>query len=536
MQSAASRAPAPALVVCLLLLAATPPPARAQGHAPAAGVVLPAVEMQAAASGPVRQLSADEAVALALEHNLGIESERYEPRIQDMAVADARSIWLPNLSFDVLRDNATTPSATFLDGVDTQVINKLFNNVFAVNQQMPWAGGSYTAAWDGTRSTTTSFFSSFNPALRSNLRLSYTQPLLRNRPIDAGRQQVTTALINREIADLGLRQAIVSTERSVRNAYWDLVFAIAFLDVQQQSLELARASLRNYRARVEVGTMAPIDIVEAEAEVARNQEAVILAEADIARAEDLLRTLVLDPAAPDFWTARLQPTDAPLITARPIGVDAAIRAALERRTDLDQLRKDIENTDTNVRFFANQRLPDVNLRVDYSLAGLGGRRFVRGPGFPGPVIAEQEYAFGDVLGDLLANDFPSWQVALTVGYPLGRSTADANLARSRLERAQSRARLQEIEIRVVTEVRDVARRVTTSLQRVEATRVARELAERRLAAEQRKFDVAMSTTFLVFQAQRDLAVARNNELLATLDHLKALVDFDAVQEVPLTGR
>ncbi|MCY4075962.1 MAG: TolC family protein [Acidobacteria bacterium] len=497
-------------------------------------MLLPPGTVQPAAA-PTRRLSVDEAVALALENNLGIRSERYGPQIQDTVVADARSVWLPNLSLDMLRDNAVTPSATFLDGVDTQVVNKLFSNVFTVNQQMPWAGGSYTAAWDGTRRTTTSFFSSFNPALGSNLRLSYTQPLLRNFAIDAGRQQVTVATTNREIADIGLRQTVAATERSVRNAYWDLVFAIAFLDVQRQSLELAEESLRNNRARVEVGTMAPIDIVEAEAEVARNQEAVIVAEAQIAGAEDLLRTLILDPAAPDFWSVRLLPTDAPVLTARRIDVDAAVRAAIERRTDVDQLRKQIENTDTNARFFANQRLPDLNLFVDYSVAGLGGRRFLRGPGFPGPVIGEQNYAFGDVLGDLLGNDFPSWQLGLTVGYPLGRSTADANLARARLERSQGEARLLEIEIRVATEVRDVARRVNTNLQRVEATRVARELAELRLEAEQRRFDVALSTSFFVFRAQRDLAMARNNELLATLDYLKSLVDFEAVQEVPLIG-
>ena len=532
---------AAALAACLLVQAASSLPAAGQGLTPAAGggppatgVILPAASVQPP-TAPIRRLSVDEAVALALENNLGIRSERYSPQIQDMVVADARSVWLPNLSFDVLRDNAVNPSATFLDGVDTQVIDKLFNNVFAVNQQMPWAGGSYAAAWDGSRRTTTSFFSSFNPALSSNLRLSYTQPLLRNLPIDAARQQVTVATTNREIADLGLRQTIASTERSVRNAYWDLVFAIAFLDVQRQSLELAEESLRNNRARVAVGTMAPIDIVEAEAEVARNQEAVILAEAQLARAEDVLRTLILDPAAPDFWAVRLLPTDAPLLGPRRIDVDEAIRAAIERRTDIDQLRKQIENSDTNARFFANQRLPDLNLFVDYSVAGLGGRRFLRGPGFPGPVIGEQNYAFGEVLGDLLGNDFPSWQVGLTVGYPLGRSTADANLARSRLERSQTEARLQEIEVRVASEVRDVARRVTTSLQRVEATRVARELAERRLEAEQRRFDVALSTSFFVFQAQRDLAVARNNELLATLDYLKSLVDFEAVQEVPLIG-
>ena len=339
-----------------------------------------------------------------------------------------------------------------------------------------------------SRRTTTSFFSSFNPALSSNLRFSYTQPLLRNLRIDAARQQVTVATTNWEIADLGLRQTIASTERSVRNAYWDLVFAIAFLDVQRQSLELAEESLRNNRARVEVGTMEPIDIVEAEAEVARNQEAVILAEAQLARGGPAAH------ARPGAGGARLldraPPADGPAAPrARPIDVDEAIRTAIERRTDVDQLRQ-ADREQRYQRPVLRQRLPDRNLFVDYSVAGLGGRRFLREPGFPGPVIGEQNYAFGDLLGDLLGNDFPSWQVGPTIGYPLGRSTADANLARARLERSQTEARLREIEIRVVSEVRDAARRVTTGLQRVEATcRIARELAERRLEAEQRRFDV-----------------------------------------------
>ena len=280
------------------------------------GVLLPAPRLQPASGQPVRRVSVNEAVELALDHNLGIRSERFNPQIQDMVVADARSVWLPNLSVDVLRNNATNPALSFLAGGDDQIIDKLFNNVFTVNQQMPWAGGTYTVGWDGSRSSTTNFFSSFDPILQSNMQLSYTQPLLRNFSIDTARQQVQVATTNREIADVGLRQAIVSTERNVRNAYWDLVFAISSLEVQRQSLALAQESLRNNRARVEVGTMAPIDIVEAEAEVARNEEAVIIAETAIEQGEDVLRTLILDPTAPDFWR-RADRTDRRAAAAPP---------------------------------------------------------------------------------------------------------------------------------------------------------------------------------------------------------------------------
>ena len=122
---------------------------------------------------------------------------------------------------------------------------------------------------------------------------------------------------DRDLSDINLRHAVVSTERTVRNAYWLLVFARSFLEVQRQSLALAEESLRNNRTRVEVGTIAPIDIVETENEVARNVAAVIRAEADVERAEDRLRTLVLDPAdTPDYWSISLQPSDSPVLQAR----------------------------------------------------------------------------------------------------------------------------------------------------------------------------------------------------------------------------
>ncbi len=435
----------------------------------------------------------------------------------------------------MLRNNATNPAASFLAGGEDQIIDKLFDKAFTVNQQMPWAGGMYTVGWDGSRSSTTNLFSSFDPILQSNMRLSYTQPVLRHFSIDTARQRVDVATTNREIADVGLRQTVVSTERNVRNAYWDLVFAISSLEVQQQSLALAEESLRNNRARIEVGTMAPIDIVEAEAEVARNEEAVIVAETAIKQAEDVLRTLILHPAAEDFWFVRIEPTDEPLLRAREVDVDEAIRTALDQHTDLDQLRGEITNTNVNIVYFSNQRLPDVNVQVYYSLTGLGGTEFIRGDGFPGPIVWHEERAFSKVVGDLFSNSFPTWSVGVTIGYPLGRSTADANFARARLEQSQTEARLLEIEVGVTGDVREVGRRVSTSLQRVDATRIARQLAERRLEAEQKEFDVAMSTTFLVFQAQRDLTQSRNRELQAIHDYIKSLVDFKAVQEVPLSG-
>jgi len=235
----------------------------------------------------------------------------------------------------------------------------------------------------------------------------------------------------------------------------------------------------------------------------------------------------------DFWTLRIEPTDLPPFEPTPVDVEAAVRGALERRTDLAQARKSLEANDVSIRFLRDQTLPDVRAGIDYGLVGLGGTQFVRGAGFPGPIIGETSRGFFPVLGDIFTNDFPTWTASLTVNYPIGITQQQANLARARVQYSQAEVQIRNQELTVATQVRQAARQVTTNQQRVLAARVARELAERRLDAEQRKFAAGTSTNFFVFQAQRDLAQARNNELRVILDYNQSRVDLETVQEVPL---
>jgi outer membrane protein TolC len=146
-----------------------------------------------------------------------------------------------------------------------------------------------------------------------------------------------------------------------------------------------------------------------------------------------------------------------------------------------------------------------------------------------------ERGFGSVIGDVLQNQYPNWTVGVSIGYPIGASTAHANLARVRLEYDQAQAQLKSLQLQVATQVRSVGRQVQTNQKRVQAVRAARELQEKKLEAEEKKLAAGMSSTFLVFQAQRDLALARTAEVQAVSDYNKSLVDFAAVQEVPLNG-
>jgi outer membrane protein len=482
------------------------------------------------------KISVDEAVKMALQNNLNIKAEQLTPQIATYGVAQARAVYAPLLFSQTTSRSSTSPPNDFLNGNEAILTNDSFRTSGGLQQFTPWGGGRYNVSLDAGRLTTTSLSNRFNPQLDSNLVASYTQPLLRNFKFDSNRQNLMLSEKIQQIADIQLRQTLTQTSRLVRSAYFDLLNAVAGYQVAQQSLELAQTSLKNNRRRVEVGTIAPIEIVQAEAEVAANEESVIVAEGQIRTAEDRLRTLVMNPSQPDFWTTKLEPSDEPTLTPQAVDVDGAIANALANRTDLAQLKKQVEETDINLRFYKNQKMPALDVTGNYNLVGTAGTQRVfdlNSPLYPPPILSSSQRSFSDALRDVFGNEFKTWSVVLNVSYPLGTSIADAALAQGRLQRDQQTTSIHDLETQIVFSVREAGRQVNTSLKRVESTRKARELAEQSLQAEEKRVAVGLSDTFRVLQAQRDLARQRVSELNAIIAYNKSLIDFEAVQTVPL---
>jgi outer membrane protein TolC len=490
-----------------------------------------------AAAPQVRKLTEDDVVKLALENNLNIRIARFDPQIEDLSVQQARSSYTPNAVSTFATTSSDRPSTNFVTGATGgRLSNDQVQGQVGVEQLLPWGGGRYQFGFQNSRLVNNQVGAAYSPQISSSLTASIQQPLIRNFSIDQVRQQVMVATKNREIADVQLRQSVENTIRGVRNAYWNLAYQIANLDVQRQFLDLARESLRNTQTRVEIGTTPPIDIVAAQAEVATREESVIIAEGQIETAQDTLRTLIFDPAMPDFWTVRVEPTALPPLTDTPVDVEAAVQRALERRTDLNRARKSLESSDINIRYLKNQTLPDVTANFDYQTLGIGGtfRQFQPAPIGSVPTIASQsEIGFNSALSSAFSSEFPTWTASVNVSYPIGTSSVEANLARERLRLTQTQTQLRQQELTVVTQVRQAGRDLQTDFQRVQTGRASRELAVQRLDAEQRKFEAGTSTSFQVFQAQRDLALARNNELRAILDYYQSRVNFETVQEVPV---
>jgi outer membrane protein len=490
----------------------------------------PAAQM---AIGGIRELRLTDVVELALASNLDIAVERLSPQAVDFQIAGLRSTYRPVASSTIGRRDQTNPATNQLTGGNS-VNNQTNTYNFGMNQAVPYFGGNLSLSWSNVRTETNSTFSTFNPGFNTQLMANYTQPLLRGLYIDNTRQQLAITKINREIADESVRATVTTTLANVRNAYWDLVFARSSVEVARGSLALAEKLIEDNQVRVEIGTMAPIDVVQAEAEAANRRQALAVAEAGLQTAELALKRFIVSGTDDPLWRQELRPIDLPSLEPPPADIEGAVRRALGERTDLMTARKNLDSSDISLRFFRNQSLPALDLNASYGATGQGGVRTER-TGLGGAVTQVTPGGYADALRLLSQRDFPTWNLSVTLSYPIGGSNADAQHARARVQRNQATARLRALELQVATEVTNTALTVQSNLRRVEAAQAARALAERRLEAEQSKFDVGLQTNFFVVQAQRDLADAQNAELRALADYRKSLVNFERAQEAPGGG-
>ena len=475
------------------------------------------------------RVTVDDAVKMALDHNVDLAADRLDPQISDTRVAAAAGVFRPTINSSVTSNNQLQPPSSFLTPIPTQT--DVVSSNAGLGQKLPWFGTSYNIAWTTTHTNSNSILSSYNPLLQSGLSVQVSQPLIRDLFIDASRQQLAISRTNRDIAGTRLRESLVHTTANVKAAYWALVSARANVDARRSTLDLAQELVRVNKAKVDVGSSPPLDMVSAQAEVAADQEQLIIAETSVKQAEDRLRLLIFDTANRESWNVNIEAIDSPPIATVTIDLDAAVTRALADRADLLRARKDIENAQTGVTFTNNQRMPDVRLNGNYQASGLGGTQVLRTGGFPGTVVGPGTVTpFGDIIGQLFAHDYPTWAVGVSVSYPIGGSAEQANSARTQLERSQSEQRLKGAEARAISQVRDAAWKIEMNAKRIETTRSARALAEQRLDAERKRFEVGMSTSFLTIQAQRDLAQARTTELSAVLAYDLSLVDFEALQE------
>jgi len=483
------------------------------------------------------ELSLDDAIERALERNLDIAVQRINPLVQDLGVASANAAFLPLFQTGFGVNRATTPSRTQLDGGrssgSSAIITNRGNYDFGIGQQLKWGGGQYNVGWDSNRLESTSRFSNFNPSYGANMSVGYTQPLLRGFKTDNQRRQLVVSQINRDISDIDLEETIANTLADVRAAYWDLAYAVAAVSVQEQSLELAEQLVRDNQARVEIGTLAPIDVVQAQSESASRRQLLAQAVQTLRTSELTLKRLLVGGTNDELWNAEVTPIDQPFISPTLIDIESAVRNALDRRTDISRIRSQRDINDVTVDTLRNNTLPSLDLVSQLQLTGQGGTQLVNA-GLGGPTVVEIPGGYRDAINSIVDTDFPIWSVAVQMSYPLGQNSDKAEYARARLQLQQTEVQIRQIELQIATEVTNAALQIDAIQERIDASTAASELAEEQLRAEESKFEVGQSTNYFVVQAQRDLSTAQDTELRAILDYQKALIEFERVQRTSLS--
>lgn len=515
---------------------------------------LPPVERVGVDAGDALPLTLNEAIRLALEHNNDIDASRIEVEMAEQDLKAARGVYDVRFSSETFFERSSTPVTSFLGGSSagalkqTDMTSKLGFSGFA-----PWAGGSYQFDFSSTRLSTNNFFDAINPSFSTGFNISYTQPLMRGRKTDDNRRQIEIAKKTLSLTDVQFRQRATEIITRVEQAYWELVYALRNLQVQTDAVKQARAQVLTNERQVKQGVLAPIDVIEADAQVRVFEQNVYAAQEEVTRAENSLKTLLLPDRNAETWSRALVPVTPVDLDAPRIPLSEAVNAALVNRLELAELQTNADVNQINTRYYRDQTKPQVDLIAGYSSNGLAGsladnddnplfaglasieRRLnelsalANLPNLPpttiGAVPGDLTGGYGQSLGNLLSQNNPTVRVGVRVSLPFKNRTAEARLGRSLAEgRHIETLRVKAGQV-IEAEVRNTMQAVRSVEARLAAAAAARAATEQQYTSEQRRFQAGTSTVFLVLQRQIDLVTARGRELQAQIDLNKAVANF-----------
>ena len=472
------------------------------------------------------ELSLREATAFALQGNLNIQIAGLEPRIREAQVAAEEGIFDIQLHASATASDSRLLSTSpfFQEFINESVAqdNTQEQSIgFGLSRLNPW-GGTYGVELLESRvdSTRRVPFPPDTPPERlpplrnafntAELQLKVTQPLLKNFGSTVTNNRITIAQNNLSMSEQGFGGRVIAVTSQVQQAYWDLVFRRQDLEVRRQQRALAEQLLDQIRKQVAVGTLAPIEVLQAETEIARVEERILVAENTLRATEDQLKRIMNFSLLGELADVVLLPVDTPTYDAREINQAEQIHQALEHRDDLMRAKLELENQRVTLIFSENQALPTLDLETSLRINGISKN-------------------FADQFDEFDPGKRYRWDVSLQFSRPLGNRQAENQVTQSRLAIRQQMLRIKDLEEEIIRQVRAAVRDVTTHAQRVRASGVSSQLAQKQLEAEEKKLQVGLSTVFTVLDFQEDLSVERSKEINALTDYLQALVRLEAVK-------
>jgi len=453
-------------------------------------------------------LTLQETIETVLKNNISISVQSYNSKINEQFIFEKEADFDPTVDFEFTVGEETRQSASTLADSKTRDLD--YDWDFSVSQKFV-TGGDYELTMDNNKNQSSSSRTSLNPIYSSDLALTFTQPLLKDFGIDLNKREIYIAKNDQKISDHQFTEKVIATIAETENIYWDLVFSIEDLKVKETSLQRARDLEKQVKAQVDVGTLAELEILQAKSNVASREERLLNAQNLIDDNGDNLKSILNFSFDSEEGLKEIIPADSPVFEpGAENSLEEALKTALIHRPDLLAKKMELENRNIEAKYNENQTLPTLDLVGSLGLNGLSGDS------------STKNGSYDSALSEAFSTDFRLWQFGINLSYPLGNRAAKSKLAIKRLEVAQLLLNIKDLEKTIVVEVREAHRQIKTDIKRVQATRVARKLAEEKLNAEEKKFKVGLSTSFNVLEFQEDLAEEQSNEIKAVIDYNKSL--------------
>ncbi|MBN1938407.1 MAG: TolC family protein, partial [Candidatus Aminicenantes bacterium] len=451
--------------------------------------------------------------------------ERLVPEMDVLSLKAIRENYLPLFALTYSNSDTNNPGTWGVEG--SNIRQKYDNLSFNVTQRFAW-GTSIGATLYSRMTDTTRAYSLINPSYNSTFQFNLTQPLLRGFGDKAANVEAIKAARTIQIADASLRATAFQTIYQVEEAYWGLVAARENLKVQESSLAGSRDLLARTRAGARIGTESGVEVLNAETEVARYEDAVLSAARIIQSREDQLKKLLNFPAGDG---ERLVPLDQPTVELRNVSAEEILRIALDNRPEMETARRRAENSRTDVDYYRNQSLPRLDLSLQFWALGVSGVKYVYQDNNPltGIVIDKIVGGRGESFSDILKGKYKNWSVNLTLEVPLWGMLSRSGLARSKAAEEQARLQMEKQKRDIEFEVQDIVRELAAKARIIASSTRYRELAEKQVASETQRYQQGLVGSEWLFKYRQDLANARSAEIQAVVDYRIALARLDRIR-------
>jgi len=477
-------------------------------------------------------MTLNQCVAKALEGNLDIAVQSFNPEINEAAISQAREIFLPDFRVEFSNENLDNLTSWGVEGINYTTKQHMYT--FSLNQKFV-TGADIALRYLNYTTKTTKNLTAVNPQYYNRFTLEITQPLLKNMGPKITRYEIDRAENQRDISKIELDSTVLQKVYEVEEAYWNLVYAMENLKVRELSLVQSREQHKSSREAARIGAGSALDVLKAKTEVAQAEDQVLAARSQVEMYEDQLKEILNLDTLGFEGQMSIIPADEPKIDRPDISFEQALKLAMERNPDVARLDKQIENSSLDISYHKNQLLPQLDLNFSLWYLGQGGIRsfYLNNNPFTGIVVDQEERSRIDAFKDILDRKYQNWQVRLNLSIPLENLFSRARLTQARLEKDQITAEKERLEKTVYFDLLEVFKDLNNNEKRIGSTARYREMVEKKLEAEHQRYRLGLTGPEWLFSYQRELAQAKADEIQAVTTYKKSVAKLEKILGISL---